>query len=88
MTDTLYVDESLDSTTYVTIFHADTRRKLSKLVKDADVGSIPTGVDHDCSGKVCAQHAKLLRAYRSGLEWVGLVQIETSNGREHVKRSE
>jgi cupin superfamily acireductone dioxygenase involved in methionine salvage len=76
MSDTLYIDESFGSTTYVTIFHADTRRQLSKLVKDADVGSIPTGVDHDCSGKVCARYAKLLRAYRSGNAWVGLVQTQ------------
>lgn len=78
MTGTLYIDESFGSTTYVAIFHADTRRKLSKLVKEADVGAIPTGVDHDCSGKVCFRSAKLLRAYRSGPAWVGLVQCTTA----------
>jgi hypothetical protein len=77
MSDTLYIDQSFDRTVYLRIFHAVTRRQLSKLVKEADVGSIDTGVSHDCSGKVCAQHAKMLRAYRSGPEWVGVVQIET-----------
>ena len=77
MTDTLYIDQSFDRTVYLRIFMADTRRQLSKLVKEADIGPIDTGVSHDCSGKVCAQHAKMLRAYRSGPQWVGLVQIVT-----------
>jgi hypothetical protein len=77
MTDRLYVDESFDSTIYIETFRARTRRELSRLVKAADVGSIPTGVDHDCSGRVCARYAKLLRAYRSGPEWVGIVQMQT-----------
>lgn len=78
MTDTLYLDESFGSTTYVCVFHADTRRNLSKLVSNANVGPISTGVDHSPSGKVCARYVKLLRAYRSGPAWVGLVQCTTT----------
>jgi hypothetical protein len=75
------IDEHFGTTTTIMVVHAKSRRALSRRVADLNPGHIDTGCGHDCSGRVCGQSARLIRAYRSswnGGEWVGVVECSVS----------
>lgn len=74
----LAIDEDYGCSLFVVTVEADTRRELSRKVQEHNPGSIDTGCGHDCSGRVCGRYARLLRAYRVGRGWVGLVEISIS----------
>lgn len=71
----LFIDEQFGSTKSVCLLDAKTRRELSREVKKRNPGPIDTGCEHDCSGRICYRSAKLLRAYKSGAFWIGVVEI-------------
>jgi hypothetical protein len=75
---TLTICDDYSSESAVGLIEAPTRRALSRAVQEANPGYIGTGSDHDCTGRVCGRYAQLLRAYRVGSYWVGVVVFTVS----------
>lgn len=73
----LEVYDDMGTSTDIVLMRAKSRRGLSAMVRQASPGHIPTNSDYDCTGKVCGRYATMLRAYRRGREWVGVVAITT-----------
>lgn len=72
----LEINSDYGSEKFVTLISAASRRALSRKVQEINPGHIDTGCGHDCSGQVCGRYAELLRAYRVGAEWIGVVCIQ------------
>lgn len=48
---------------------------LRRGLRDLNPGSIPIFSDYDCTGRICGQHAKFIKVYRSEGQWIGVVEV-------------
>jgi hypothetical protein len=79
MKDSIFISEQLGTLTSVISVDAPSRSALTRAVGKLDEGRIELGCGHDCSGRVCGQYAKLLKAYQiPGGSWRGVVEVTTA----------
>lgn len=68
----MVVREDHDGSQWVMLLEAPSRRKLSSMVRERN-WSKQTGCGADCTGRAFAGWCELLRAYRVGKLWIGVV---------------
>lgn len=66
------IREEHDVMTWVATLEAKSRRELSRKVKERNWRK-ETGCGADCTGRVFSADCELLRGYRVGNQWIGVV---------------
>lgn len=71
-TPTITIREDNDGSMWVDVWFAPSRRALAKMVKDSNWHD-DKGCGADCTGQIFMGTCELVRAYRVGKRWAGVV---------------
>lgn len=74
----LSIDNDYGSETVIKTIDSDTLLGLRRAIRELNCGTIEICSPYDCTGLVCGQWCTLIKIYKVGRGYVGVVEITTA----------